>query len=80
MSDIWKTVYTKVIDRCIRDLVGNNATERGDAIKYLYSDQFLEHSRAAGYPDGLRDTLDEMIQMSPVEQRFVAKKVLDELV
>lgn len=79
MSDIYKTVYSRVIERCIKDLVGDSAVERGNAIKYLYSEEFLLHCKYASYPEGLVETLDEMIQMSKVEQKFVARQVLDEL-
>jgi hypothetical protein len=33
----------------------------------------------AGYPEGLRETLDEMIQMSRFEQQYVANQVLEKL-
>ena len=79
VSDIYKTVYSKVIERCIKDLVGDDPAERGAAMKYLYSPDFSQHCEIAGCPEGLLDTLDEMIQMSPVEQRFVAKKLLAEI-
>jgi hypothetical protein len=79
VSDIYKVVYVKVIERCIKDLVGKSPQQRGDAIEYLHSNNFVKHCLLAGYPEGLRETLDEMIQMSRFEQQYVANQVLEKL-
>ncbi len=79
MSHIYKIVYSKVIERCIKDLVGKSPQLRGDAIEYLHSGLFVKHCKIAEYPEGLRETLEEMIQMSSFEQKFVADKVLEAL-
>ena len=59
MSDTYKIVYSKVINRAIRDLVGSQHQERDDALKYMKSKSFLEHCRIAGYPEALQHALDE---------------------
>jgi hypothetical protein len=79
MSDVYKTVYSKVIFQAIRDLVGSEPQERKDAIKYLQSPAFLVHCQTAGYPVGLQDALDEMLLLSATEQKVVAKMVMEEL-
>lgn len=79
MSDIYKTVYSKVIFQAIRDLVGAGPQEKEDAVKYLQSPAFLSHCCIAGFPDGLQDALDEMLLLSRTEQKVVAKMVMEEL-
>jgi hypothetical protein len=79
MSDVYRTVYSKVIFQAIRDLVGSEPQERKDAIKYLQSPAFLVHCQTAGYPVGLQDALDEMLLLSATEQKVVAKMVMEEL-
>ncbi len=79
MSNIYKTVYIKVIFQAIRDLVGARAQEKDDAIKYLQSPAFLAHCDVAGFPCGLQDALDEMLLLSKTEQKVVAKMVMEEL-
>ncbi len=79
MSNIYKTVYSKVIFQAIRDLVGTRAQEKDDAIKYLQSPAFLAHCDVAGFPCGLQDALDEMLLLSRMEQKVVAKMVMEEL-
>ena len=79
MSDIYKTVMSKVIHQAIKDLIGAGPQEKVDAIKYIQSDMFLEHCDIAQFPRGLQDTLDEMLLMSRSEQKVVAKMVIEEL-
>tara|TARA_R100001198_G_C5109233_1_gene137608 strand:+ start:120 stop:371 length:252 start_codon:yes stop_codon:yes gene_type:complete len=79
VSNIYKTVYIKVIFQAIRDLVGARAQEKDDAIKYLQSPAFLAHCDVAGFPCGLQDALDEMLLLSKTEQKVVAKMVMEEL-
>lgn len=80
MSDVYKTVYGKVILQAIRDLVCSGSQERKDAIKYLQSPAFIVHCQTAGYPVGLQDALDEMLLLSDTEQKVFAKMVMEELV
>ena len=79
MSDIYKTVYSKVIFQAIRDLVGSQPQEKQDAVKYLQSPAFLAHCEVAGFPSGLQDALDEMLLLSRTEQKVVARMVMEEL-
>ena len=79
MSDIYKTVYSKVIFQAIRDLVGSQPQEKQDAVKYLQSPAFLSHGESAGFPSGLQDALDEMLLLSKTEQKVVARMVMEEL-
>ena len=79
MSDTYKIVYSKVINRAIRDLVGGQHQERDYALKYMKSQAFLDHCRIAGYPEELQDALDEMVLLSSVEQKIVAELVMEEL-
>jgi hypothetical protein len=79
VSDTYKIVYSKVINRAIRDLVGSQHQERDDALKYMKSQAFIEHCRIAGYPEALQDALDEMVLLSSVEQKIVAELVMEEL-
>lgn len=79
MSDIYKTVYSKVIFQAIRDLVGSQPQEKQDAVKYLQSPAFLAHCEIAGFPSGLQDALDEMLLLSRTEQKVVARMVMEEL-
>lgn len=79
MSDIYKTVYSKVIFQAIRDLVGSQPQEKQDAVKYLQSPAFLSHCETAGFPSGLQDALDEMLLLSRAEQKVVARMVMEEL-
>lgn len=79
VSDTYKFVFGSVIKRAIKDVVGCSAQDRADAIRYIQSDLFLQHCEVAGYPKGLQDTLDEMVQMSQAEQMFVAAEVLHAL-
>ena len=79
MSDIYKTVYSKVIFQAIRDLVGSQPQEKQDAVKSLQSPAFLSHCETAGCPSGLQDALDEMLLLSRTEQKVVARMVMEEL-
>jgi len=79
VSDIYKTVYSKVIFQAIRDLVGAQPQEKEDAVKYLQSPAFLMHCDIAGFPCGLQDALDEMLLLSKTEQKVVAQMVMEEL-
>lgn len=79
VSDTYKLVFGSVIKRAIKDVVGVSPQDRADAIRYIHSDLFRQHCEIAGYPKGLQDTLDEMVQMSQAEQIFVAVEVLDAL-
>lgn len=79
MSDIYKTVMSKVIHQAIKDLIAAGPQEKVDAIRYIHSDLFLEHCDIAHYPRGLQETLDEMLLMSKPEQKIVAKMVFEEL-
>lgn len=79
MSDIYKTVMSRVIHQAIKDLVYAGPQEKQDAIQYLHSDAFLEHCDIAKFPRGLQDALDEMLLLSKAEQKIVAKMVVEEL-
>jgi len=79
VSDTYKLVFSGVIKRAIKDTVGSSSQERADAIRYIHSDLFRQHCKIAGFPMGLQDTLDEMVQMSRAEQIFVAEEVLEAL-
>jgi hypothetical protein len=79
VSDIYKTVMSRVIHQAIKDLVYSGPQEKSDAIKYVQSDLFLEHCAIARFPRGLQDALDEMMLMSRAEQKVVAKMVIEEL-
>ena len=79
MSEIYRTVYTKVIKQAIKDLVCNHSADREAAAKYLNSKVFISHCDIAGYPAGLRDTLSEMLLLSRPQQRVVVELVMEEL-
>ena len=79
MSEIYKTVYTKVIQQAIKDLVCNHINDREAATKYLNSKVFISHCDIAGYPVGLRDTLNEMLLLSRPQQKVVVELVMEEL-
>lgn len=79
MSRIYKTVYAKVINQAIKDLVCNHESDRQAAAKYLNSNAFIDHCDTAGYPVGLRDTLNEMLSLSRPQQKVVVELVMEEL-
>ena len=79
MSDTYKIVYGKVIGQAIKDLVCNYQPDREAAVKYLKSEAFNDHCQIAGYPDGLRDALDEMLSLSRPQQKVVAQLVMEKL-
>ena len=79
MSDTYKIVYGKVIGQAIKDLVCNHQHDRESAVKYLKSEAFIDHCQMAGYPDELRDALDEMLSLSRPQQKFVAQLVMEKL-
>ena len=79
MLDTYKIVYGKVIGQAIKDLVCNHQPDREAAVKYLKSEAFIDHCQIAGYPDGLRDALDEMLSLSRPQQKVVAQLVMEKL-
>jgi len=79
VSEVYRLVYSKVIQQAIKDLVCNQPQDRKAARKYLKSPVFLKHCRTAGYPSGLQDALDEMLLLSRTEQKVVAAMVMEEL-
>lgn len=79
MSDTYNLLYTKVIKQAIKDLVCGRDTDRKAASKYLNSNAFISHCGIAGYPAGLRDTLNEMLLLSRPQQKVVVEVVMEEL-
>lgn len=79
MSAIYKTVYAKVINQAIKDLISDQPQHKADAVKYLQSPAFLKHCNFVGYPFGLQDALDEMLLLSKPEQVVVARMLMEEL-
>jgi|TARA_R100001480_G_scaffold142781_1_gene140385 hypothetical protein len=79
VSDTYKIVYGKVIGQAIKDLVCNHQHDREAAVKYLKSEAFIDHCQMAGYPDELRDALDEMLSLSRPQQKVVAQLVMEKL-
>jgi len=72
-------VYGKVIRQAIKDLVCNHDKDREAAVKYLKSKAFSEHCQTAGYPAGLRNTLEELLLLSVTQQRVVVEMVMENL-
>jgi len=79
VSDTFSLVYGKVIRQAIKDLVCNHDKDRESAIKYLKSQAFSEHCQTAGYPSGLRNTLEELLLLSATQQRVVVEMVMERL-
>ncbi len=79
MLDTYKIVYGKVIGQAIKDLVCNHQHDRDAAVKYLKSEAFIDHCQIAGYPDGLRDALDEMLSLSRPQQKVYAQLVMERM-
>ena len=68
-----------MIQQAIKDLVCNHINDREAATKYLNSKVFISHCDIAGYPAGLRDTLNEMLLLSRPQQKVVVELVMEEL-
>jgi len=68
-----------VIQQAIKDLVCNHINDREAATKYLNSKVFISHCDIAGYPAGLRDTLNEILSLSRPQQKAVMPLVMERL-
>lgn len=79
MSDIEQKVFRRVIKQAINDLASDCALHRRSAEDYLRSDRFAVDCETAGYPKGLRDTLDEMLLLTKLEQKVIRKQLFEML-
>ena len=71
--------YKSMIKRSIRDLVNRHEKRKHDAIAYFSGDLFEEHCGKANYPSELRDSLFDLMLLSHVQQKRIAKEIISHL-
>lgn len=79
MSDLWRNIARKIIGQALKDLSDRSKPDYDTALAYVRSEKFTEHCSEAGYPAELRDAIDEMVQLSDIEKRYVLKEILTAL-
>ena len=71
-----RTLCRRIIGQTIRDLGKGSGKDFDQACEYINDKLFLTHQKSAGYPDELRDCLQEMVVVSEVERHYIARSVI----
>jgi|TARA_R110002012_G_scaffold65255_6_gene171146 hypothetical protein len=72
-------MHQAMIKRSIRDLVNRHEKRKQLAIAYFNRDLFIEHCAKANYPSELRDSLFDLMLLSHVQQKRMAKEIISYL-
>ena len=74
-----KRLARAVINQAIKDVASQEKDRSGYAELYISNPIFLNHCAAAEYPKELRDSLDGLSDLSPLQRRVSSKEILEVL-